>query len=596
MACNPQAPKLTNLTSQLIQYHYLDEFYFYFAKPINEILSGSRSAEYIGYREMRIEGKRPKLDISFFNHKDFTNLVKKEGTSQKHQYFPNMSVLCNWKVLVKGEFKKRQVYDRTMTYPEHHEPNTQGNQLFPLRDGQILPSFGGANNNNFVDDDSFLTKSYDIYNPSFSSTQPGEISSFMPQLTDRFDKDKPIHTDKSSIFLERNYDSKPKIQIPLLKLKAKKGFIDQKSASIEEKKKKKLKSLVDVAGKSKSRAYGNSENQSTQFSLNCTKKAQGWRKQTADENKGKRLEEVYSSRSQIKLQMSPVVKKKKVEIPSKSKETFSRNKKRKLDTDPRNLQLRSSLMNLKKTKLMKSLEKLEEVSHRKSQRKPLPSKPSFQNKLLFDRGSSRQLRTSGESKSRLLTTTTNVRDLFSPSGIVGAGAFPQTTGNFKKTMPNKNAVKLFLPENHHQTLNQKKQVIISPKLQQDLARLMKSKSRDSFQHSLRSHRDKKLTQETFVANGKCESKVLIGNKSREPKKSIKEGSKQGKDTGAKLLNLKRSPVDFKDIILKEISAMKEKSKKARKLKDKHGSASKLEYSPNRGIDLELFRTNTARLV
>lgn len=599
MPSNRRMPKLTNLTSQLIQYHYLDEFYFYFSKPINEILSGNRSAEYINYREMRVEGKRPKLDISFFNAKDFANVVRKQGTDPVHQYFPNMSVLSNWKALVKGEFKKRQVYERSQSYAEQAEEGHQGKQLFPLRDGQILPTFGAANNNHFVDDDSFLTKTHDIYDPSFSSTQPGELSTYRQPVVDRFEGDRPIHTDKSSIFLERNYDSKPKIQIPLLKLKGKKGFLEQKSSSIEEKKKKKLKSLVDVAGKSKSRAFGNSENQSTQFSLNCTKKANGWRKATGEEGKGKRLEEVYSSRSQIKLQMSPMVKKKKVDPAGKSKESVSRTKKRRLDTDLRNLQLRSSLMNLKKTKLMKSLERLEEVSLRKSQRKPLQSKPTLQNKHLFDRGSSRQLRSSGDPKSQLLTTTTNIRDLFSPSGIMGGSFYPQTTGNFKKTMQGKNPVKLFIPENHHQTMNQKKQVIISPQLQKDLSRLMKSKSKDSFQQPLCSQRDKKLTSEHFAAKTKGESKEAWWQRTKE-RRGGKEGSRLGKCGEGRGEGGggpgRKAPVDFKELILKEISAIKDRSKRARKLKDKHGSASKLEYSHGRGFDQELFRTNTARLV
>ena len=45
-------PKVNNLSAQLIEYQYLDEFYFYFAKSINEIITHSKSSDTIYYRDV----------------------------------------------------------------------------------------------------------------------------------------------------------------------------------------------------------------------------------------------------------------------------------------------------------------------------------------------------------------------------------------------------------------------------------------------------------------------------------------------------------------------------------------------------------------
>lgn len=234
--------KTRSLTTQLIQFQYTDAFYFYFAKPINEILSQTRSPEFLAFAEAVIESSRPKIQICHYTAKDAQSVLarvaskaqtQKEGTRgvsssktrpELAQYEANPFLLnaTGMMVLRKCQSRKQIGGKRTEEDFKEKKRANRCKEQMPLRAGDLLKG-----SKLFVDPDSFETEMFDIYSPKFSSDE--ECSKLL--------KDETMQNKLKEAELEihhqnfkrpwawtlphpRSYTEVGKVQIPLLKLGA----------------------------------------------------------------------------------------------------------------------------------------------------------------------------------------------------------------------------------------------------------------------------------------------------------------------------------------------------------------------------------------
>lgn len=79
--------KLNNLSAQLIEYQYLDEFYFYFAKSINEIITYTKTSDMIYYVDV-IKDNPYKEYLSTYNTTGNSQQQMKKLV-QENSYGPN---------------------------------------------------------------------------------------------------------------------------------------------------------------------------------------------------------------------------------------------------------------------------------------------------------------------------------------------------------------------------------------------------------------------------------------------------------------------------------------------------------------------------
>lgn len=268
-------PKLNNLTSQLIQYHYIDEFYFYFSRPINEMLAASRSAESLAFKEIQLLTSKTKLGFAFYNSKDWADVVSKR-TGPKHRLPAPVLIDHN---LREKLFKDNRAKDNQHWLAAEDEDEKRRylrrKQQLPLRDGFMLQ--GGRQG--FVDAESFESKLFDIYAPEFSSMIETQEPPMKSILMERIKKG--AYPQATEVESGASLRPTTKLPVPLLWLRRPPAEIFKDSAILGETSGR-VKPLNDPA---KSKGLGGSENQSTQFSISCVFNKNARRKQVLEDSK-----------------------------------------------------------------------------------------------------------------------------------------------------------------------------------------------------------------------------------------------------------------------------------------------------------------------
>lgn len=343
-----QNPKLNNLTTQLIQYNYIDEFFFYFSKPINEIVGECQSPEYVAYREMQVEVSRPKLDFAYYNPKDCWKVIGRKACHSQSR----LPILADYKAMetmVKVDFKKNNLDKLKSDEVDEKKRYVRKRQQLPLRDGNVLSCAKAG----FVDLESFETKLFDIYDPSFSSVDEEKQAPMKSVLIERL-KRGAYPREAGSGELTGPLKPKGKVQIPLLCLAKtaktiKKGWPNQPESMI----KVKQQTSQDPM---RSKVFASSENQSTQFSVNCNLNHNGRRKQVLDSSKPTATRNSNSTKPPIKLlSTSPkFLKKKKVNIDSSLKPSKKTRRSKDHENQKQILTTTNSLFNSRSWKVMKS--------------------------------------------------------------------------------------------------------------------------------------------------------------------------------------------------------------------------------------------------
>lgn len=254
---NRNCPNLNGLSTQLIQYHYGEEFYFYFAKAVNDILLGSKTPETIVYRSLCSETEKVNLKLKYLTQSKASSTFSNKILPKRHQKFDPLLVNHEcWKILQGNKAGFRGQKSTEAGQSRRRRPAG----LYPLRQGslfgKLLPSENkkdhqGACEVHFADvGGSFCTRIFDIYSPSYSSKEVESI----PEEKKR----------KDSIYLENRYEIQPKPKVPLLDIKK---LVKNKSAGDI------LKSSGDFnkGTFSKGNLQASTQNYSTQFSLEASR-------------------------------------------------------------------------------------------------------------------------------------------------------------------------------------------------------------------------------------------------------------------------------------------------------------------------------------
>lgn len=101
---------MNNLTAQLIQYHYLDEFYFYFSKPINEVLTDTRSPESIMYKDCAFDIHSPDELLAYEGQGALVKIAELAREQEIRPYELNYNFLDCWKVFADRKYYRRRVH------------------------------------------------------------------------------------------------------------------------------------------------------------------------------------------------------------------------------------------------------------------------------------------------------------------------------------------------------------------------------------------------------------------------------------------------------------------------------------------------------
>jgi hypothetical protein len=340
-------PKLNNLTSQLIQYHYIDEFYFYFAKPINEILGQTRSPEYSAFREIQVLGSKQKLKFSFYNKKDWADVICRKSQPKYKLPAPILSDHQLRDKLLKDCLKKEKLGRLVAEDEDERRRYQRRRQQLPLRDGIVL----NDDKEGFVNPESFETKIFDIYEPEYSSFFEIKEPPMKSILIERLKKGA---YPRGMVEFDQGESLKPKqkVQIPLLCLKKPIPHLLKESSNFSEGlTKTKLMSSLDPT---KSRGLMGSENQSTQFSSTCIFNKNTRRKQVLEDSKRNTSRQRSNSKVPPKqFASSPKLARKKKNKDQSLKEP--KKSRRSKDFEGKNAMATSnSLFNSKNWKVLKS--------------------------------------------------------------------------------------------------------------------------------------------------------------------------------------------------------------------------------------------------
>jgi hypothetical protein len=340
-------PKLNNLTSQLIQYHYIDEFYFYFAKPINEILGQTRSPEFTAFREMQVQSSRQKLNFAFYNPKDWSDVVGRKSHAKHKQPKPLLSDHYFREKFLKDVLKKEKLQRLAAEDDDEKRRYQRRRQQLPLRDGIVL----NEEKEGFVNPESFETKLFDIYEPEYSSFFEIKEPPMKSILIERLKKG-AYPTAAQEFDQGESLKPKQKVQIPLLCLSKPTSHLLKESSNLSEAltKAKQLSSIDPT----KSRGMMGSENQSTQFSSTCIFNKNTRRKQVLEDSKRNASRQRSNSKIPPKqFAASPKLARKKRTKDQSLKEP--KKTRRSKDYDGKNLLATSnSLFNSKSWKVLKS--------------------------------------------------------------------------------------------------------------------------------------------------------------------------------------------------------------------------------------------------
>jgi hypothetical protein len=174
VACDKQHPKLNNLSAQLIQYQYVDEFYFYYSKPINNILRSQNSPDLIDFLEAMFWTDGYKEFLHSYSRKNSMHVLAAVAAKCKVDYRPNLVNHTCWEIMTKREAKHRRLGFETKISDQQGE--LKG--MYPLRAGNMLGIGAKDQPGGFVDDNSFSTIVHDIYNPRFSSFFQSSLHSY----------------------------------------------------------------------------------------------------------------------------------------------------------------------------------------------------------------------------------------------------------------------------------------------------------------------------------------------------------------------------------------------------------------------------------
>ena len=214
---NTDNKKVNNLSAQLIEYQYIDEFYFYFSKSINEIINNIKTPDTIWFKDLL---RNNPLQSYIFNYHSktqiATKLTKQLDNKAKRNVYPTTNAFSNWKILNERKVKHQRILNQENSdyYPDHKK------RSYIQRAGNIL---------NKLDDESikltsFELKVHDIYYPSFSSNKKSKKETTLGSLLVKtidiacYHPDKNANRNKSNIFLVNDkiinsnfFDSTPEI-------------------------------------------------------------------------------------------------------------------------------------------------------------------------------------------------------------------------------------------------------------------------------------------------------------------------------------------------------------------------------------------------
>lgn len=163
LVLDQKCPKTNNLSAQLIQYHYLDEFYFYFNKPINEILGNSRTPEAIRFRDVQYLVDDTEDNLRKYYEGDYAKMKLKRliNTFSEDRMIFNFNFHACWKV-----FLDRDYVIEKMRRMDRSSAKRKNGPKYPLRNGNILEELRKEDNGDY---EGLESEIFDIYEPEFDS-------------------------------------------------------------------------------------------------------------------------------------------------------------------------------------------------------------------------------------------------------------------------------------------------------------------------------------------------------------------------------------------------------------------------------------------
>ena len=162
-------PKQNNLSSQLIEFQYIDEFHFYFAKTINELVNKSKTPETILFKDMLKDDPLDTYLKQVYKWGSITSnikdLVRKNTKSRKFEkYSPQIMNLTFAKIYEKRKSKKQQNSSKLENIDSNKSRNLKSNTKYDQGIVVLNKLYEQS-----IDVNSFETKAHDLYYPSFSS-------------------------------------------------------------------------------------------------------------------------------------------------------------------------------------------------------------------------------------------------------------------------------------------------------------------------------------------------------------------------------------------------------------------------------------------
>lgn len=161
-------PKLNNLSSQLMEYQYIDEFHFYFAKTVNELVNKTKTTETILFHDMLkddpLENYLKQTYTTNNLRKNYKYFVKSTLENRKtSKYEPHIMNISFTKIFNNRKQKKDK--NNSKVLKDQESDTTQKEKAKYDKGLNILYKLDEAS----VDLNTFETKIHNLYYPSFSS-------------------------------------------------------------------------------------------------------------------------------------------------------------------------------------------------------------------------------------------------------------------------------------------------------------------------------------------------------------------------------------------------------------------------------------------
>lgn len=108
---NTKHPKLNNLCSQLIEYQYIDEFHFYFAKSINEIVNKAKTPDTILFRDLLKDNPLKTYLDKYHNRAESSRKLDKyvQQSQLAHKQDPALKTFSCMKIINNRKSKIRKI-------------------------------------------------------------------------------------------------------------------------------------------------------------------------------------------------------------------------------------------------------------------------------------------------------------------------------------------------------------------------------------------------------------------------------------------------------------------------------------------------------